>query len=863
MSCQVGSVTAGAGAMWMVSDMPGAALTARLDGQTLIPARTYPWNGGGLRIQLFAVPNLSGGSHRFTASWSSPVLYPTMTVDIFKGASLTSMLDHSVTLSNSLNCSPVTRTGTNEVEWAAGVIAGSLTVSAGPGYFGVEGYSNNVATENAPAPTPGQGTPVFAGNPGRNPAVCIATAIRPYGALAGTTAGTVPPISTAPLMPPTVVATLPAAAPEFSPSGGSYNVTQVVAIASSSAAATIYYTTDGSTPTTRSTVYSGPVTLGTSGTLKALAVASGLAGSTVSSADYTIAVGRVWYVRAGGGDRKQCTGLSTAAYSGSGKGANCAFGDVRYFYEDGHGARGWVGAGGDTYDIGTTYADGATGWPIGWNNPNSANDGANVWGVAGDNQHSFMPSFLPGTPGRPTTLRGSDYRSCNTKSQIFGRFGLRWTVTVDQPYVTLDCLEITTHNGVCQSSIPGGTPCDKDAPGVSDFAYDGVETNNNAHDILMKNVDIHGFDNSGMRGPIGLNFTYDHLRIAFNGMAGWNFDPGGTVAAVLGSASGQYLLIEGNGCYEKYPVSGAFPARQCYSQMQGGYGDAIGTPDNLLLSFSCDHCTFRYNTQDGVDLLHTKGGTNTITNSASYGNAGQQWKFGPQHAITFTNNYTKHNCNRLSVDMPGANPGSHLVSDLCRAAGDMFAFAVQGDADDPNAKYVIENNTFVTYGATVFDISYCASQPCTMGKIYLQNNIVYGYANPFYSHEYPGLFNFGLNLNGCTDPNNTGRCSSIIVPAGLFAAKSNNLYFHVKACPSDEPNCSIATDPQFVNAPVYSGETALDPFDPHVSSASVNTLAHGASSVLTPLLDFSGIVRPTLPSIGAFELNTSSSNPIP
>src|SRR5260370_16555236 len=51
---------------------------------------------------------------------------------------------------------------------------------------------------------------------------------------------------------------------------------------------TIFYTTDGSTPTTASTPYSGPITLGQSATVKAMAAASGMANSTVASATYTI-----------------------------------------------------------------------------------------------------------------------------------------------------------------------------------------------------------------------------------------------------------------------------------------------------------------------------------------------------------------------------------------------------------------------------------------------------------------------------------------------------------------------------------------------------------------------------------------------
>jgi Legume lectin domain/Chitobiase/beta-hexosaminidase C-terminal domain len=78
------------------------------------------------------------------------------------------------------------------------------------------------------------------------------------------------------------------AAPTFSPGSGIYPSTQNVKISTISQNATIYYTTDGSTPTTSSTQYTAAVSVSSSETLKAIATASGFFNSNVSTATYTI-----------------------------------------------------------------------------------------------------------------------------------------------------------------------------------------------------------------------------------------------------------------------------------------------------------------------------------------------------------------------------------------------------------------------------------------------------------------------------------------------------------------------------------------------------------------------------------------------
>jgi hypothetical protein len=89
----------------------------------------------------------------------------------------------------------------------------------------------------------------------------------------------------------------------FQPPAGTYNSAQQVTLSDTDTAATIYYTTDGSTPTAASKVYTGPITVAVSLTINAIAIDPKLTNSDIAAAAYVI--------EAGGSEINFANGFST------------------------------------------------------------------------------------------------------------------------------------------------------------------------------------------------------------------------------------------------------------------------------------------------------------------------------------------------------------------------------------------------------------------------------------------------------------------------------------------------------------------------------------------------------------------------
>jgi hypothetical protein len=529
-----------------------------------------------------------------------------------------------------------------------------------------------------------------------------------------------------------------------------------------------------------------------------------------------------WFVRTDGGDRKQCTGHADAAYSGKGNAQPCAFKHPYYlFTNDEYGNKQWIVMGGDTVILrGGPYA-------IGYRGPTPKE----FWGSCpGDAFNCGIPSLPSGTPGHPTRFLGENYGKCSKKTQFVGVHEIFLMMDLSgSKNVDLECLEFTDREQCTRtgSGFPEQEGCGAPHNGLRDSAAIGLKTDEKTANLTLRDLDIHGLTGRGIIGAIGGEVDVERVRIAFNGAAGWDFDDGkGTKSSNTASVHATYLTVEWNGCNEEYPIAHPIPVFSCFDQERGGYGDGIGTPDTQL-NFSCDHCVFRYNTQDGFDLLHTKGSEISITNSVSYGNMGQQWKMGAMKRVVFQNNLTVHNCRRMSAAISGApDKYNRYLSLFCRAEGDGITFLVTS-----GGTYIYQHNSFAGYGATSYDIG-CEGD-CSTAKIVYQNNLNIGYKDPA-SGKLPALFYLSN------------------VPSGAFDPRDHNVYFNMRgSCPMKmDEHC---WDPKIAGMPEWHGEASLDGINFHLTSGSQ---ARGAGVANAgPKTDFDGVARPagSAPDIGALQ----------
>ncbi len=196
-------------------------------------------------------------------------------------------------------------------------------------------------------------------------------------------------------------------APTFTPPAGSYAAGQTVTISSATAGATIYFTTNGSTPTLSSPNGVTPVTVvlsaNTNLTIQAFAQASGYNASSVASATYSTYTNYTWINAAGGNWSTAANWSNNAVANGPSVPAN--------FSELTLGGNATV-----TLDIpatvgSMTFGDQANAsiWRLanGGAGPLTLNNGTNTSVITVSNQTATISAVLAGTNGLVTTGSGT------------------------------------------------------------------------------------------------------------------------------------------------------------------------------------------------------------------------------------------------------------------------------------------------------------------------------------------------------------------------------------------------------------------------------------------------------------------------
>jgi len=339
------------------------------------------------------------------------------------------------------------------------------------------------------------------------------------------------------------------------------------------------------------------------------------------------------------------------------------------------------------------------------------------------------------------------------------------------------------------------------------------------------------FVNIAGESPTWLNGTFEVYSSSATGFVinaspvtrpGWS----ATTISSGGSASTAVTVIAtaGGGAESASVVGTAshvHPYHRCFDQNDGGFsnGDGVGTGNNTIGTWKCDHCTLANNLQDGWDMLHSAMDLSNFTNSFSYGNEGAQAKFGNTDVGNFTDNLLMGSCAVLLAPNPDMPPDyNQYLATPCRAA-DTLPFG-----DRAWSKMTVSNNTIDGAQDTIIDDSCqdaigCNALP-SFSQFVMQNNIFMGFTdtnNPTYNSSLPAVYfgsgsyvhapwgwvnNMGYNSrNGPSGTNNqwtTNPLTILKVPnIASFAAESNALTFNFNLN-SDSPAIGAGVHNSFV-----------------------------------------------------------------
>ncbi len=200
-----------------------------------------------------------------------------------------------------------------------------------------------------------------------------------------------------------------------------------------------------------------------------------------------------YYVRVGGSDSTNCTGLADVDYDGSGTGEACAFSHPAYP----------LGAVGTTRILGAneTLIIGPGSYMIGCGMPNNTCDNNAPY----DSKLDVLPN---GAKIYGAGYLTGDNTAPSAKPQLWGTKSVEWILNVDGTSdVDIQFLDLTDHSE-CGFRV-GGNQCDESYPITQTYGRTGIYGFGGSN-LNLRNLDIHGLSNFGINigGFNGYTRTY-------------------------------------------------------------------------------------------------------------------------------------------------------------------------------------------------------------------------------------------------------------------------------------------------------------------------------------------------------------------
>ena len=522
---------------------------------------------------------------------------------------------------------------------------------------------------------------------------------------------------------------------------------------------------------------------------------------------------KTFHIRPDGGSAEQCSGEADQPYPGEGYRQDCAWDHP--FQALPPGGRPRI-QGGDTLIIHPgSYAIGLDAVP----------------GLDPDVCHTDYPwdCVMPPIPSgldlaHPTRILGAGWdQGCPDSPELWGRERASHILDLSESqYVTLACLDITDHAACAEDHPDEQLRCERNDSPFGDWADTGIYAQDASH-VTLKDIAIHGLGVHGMWAGRLEDWTVQNLALRGNGWVGWDGDIEGEDSNA-GTLAFDGWVVEWNGCVESYPPGEMLG---CWAQPAGGYGDGVGTGETGG-NWQISHSIFRYNTQDGLDLLYGSEAIRIeISQSWFEGNAGNQLKTsGP---LILTNSVLIGNCAFFegqpftTMEDFSGDGGLESAVDHCRATGVALSMVLR-----EGERVLLVNNSFTGEGdCLVVPECHPESRCREPGVIALRNNL----------------------FQGQPDYITPGERVCLFYPVGFeadpFDAQASAVAsIKEDACPGSAALC--AADLGLVSS-------ALDAFDPQLLRDSL--LIDAGMLAECPSIDYSGTLRPQGEGcdIGAYE----------